>query len=98
RGEMRFAVFRREGQSFLHRLPGLRDTRRSVISSQEIKRFVCARELAVREIELWIMRHSLIQQAYRLAAVLDHTRVERCLSQRLLATQIAIIGDKVSRR
>jgi hypothetical protein len=50
----------------------------------------------IRQIKAWIVRYSLIQQTYRLAGVLDHAGVEAHLSIRLPATQVAIVGDKIS--
>src|SRR6266536_2456378 len=98
RGEqMRFPAFRRERQSFLHRSPGLRDAGRGVITSQPVKLLVGPSKLTVREIELGIVCHGLIQQTYCLAALLDDTRVERLPSQRFLAAQITVVGEEIRR-
>ena len=69
-----------------------------MITPQKVKAFVGASELTVSEIECWIMCHGLIQQMYSLACVLDHACVERCLSQRLLAAEITIVGNKIGCR
>src|SRR4029077_12541121 len=95
---MCFSAIRSERKSFLQRLPSLRHPGRSVISPQKVKQVMSASELTVGQIKAWIVRYSLIQQTYRLAGVLDHTGVEACLSKRLPATQVAIVGDKISCR
>src|SRR5437899_994465 len=96
--EMRFTAFGRDCYGFLQRLPGLRDTGRSVISPKKVKLFVGPSKLTVGEIKCWVMCHSLIQQMYSLAGLRNHPCVERLLSQRLLAAQITIVGNKIGCR
>src|SRR5207247_718381 len=95
---MRFGSFRRKRKSFLQCLPGLRDPGWCVISSQKIERLVGAREVTICKIECWIVCHRLIEQTYCLTGVLDHPSIETCLSHRLLAAQITIVGDEISCR
>src|SRR5258707_12306728 len=53
------------------------------------------RELAIGEVERWVVCHRLVQQTYCLPYMFNLACVESCLSQELLAPKVAIIRNEV---
>ena len=95
REEMGFASIRGKAQSLVSGLADKLEAGGAVIDSAEVKLLMRTRELTIGEQESGIVCDRLIEQTNCVVGLLYPAGVEGRRFKKLLATEIAIIGDNV---